>query len=329
MRARSEAANDETAGRSGAIAPGALVLAALWLVGTGVRADEGGVPFWFSGQYASLAAVPATPGWSLPTQAYYYEGSASGGKSFPHAGDLAFGLKSRLPLVLTQPTYAPDAKLWGGQPAFGLGVGYGKNWTDADLVLSPNGTELDRSDSVWGWTDLYPVASLAWNSGVHNWMTYLTGDVPVGAYSADRLANIGIGHAAVDAGGGYTYLDEKTGLEFSAVAGLTYNFENPDTDYQNGIDSHLDWAVSQFLSQNWELGLAGYVYYQLTGDSGSGAVLGPFKSRVAAIGPEVGYSFTFRGQPAYFNLRGYREFWAENRLEGTAVFATVAIPLGP
>ena len=32
------------------------------------RADEGGVPFWFSGQYASLAAVPATPGWSLPMQ---------------------------------------------------------------------------------------------------------------------------------------------------------------------------------------------------------------------------------------------------------------------
>lgn len=33
-------------------------------------ADEGGVPFWFSGQYASFAAVPATSGWSMPVQTY-------------------------------------------------------------------------------------------------------------------------------------------------------------------------------------------------------------------------------------------------------------------
>ena len=37
--------------------------------------------------------------------------------------------------------------------------------------------------------------------------------------------------------------------------------------------------------------------------------------------------FTIGGLPAYANLRGYWEFWAENRLEGYAVFATVVIPL--
>lgn len=315
--------------RPGADQAGWLVAMAAAMAPALALADEGGVPFWFSGQYASLAAVPATPGWSLPSQGYYYDGDASRTKSFPHGDSITAGLKSRLPLVLTQPTFAPEAKLWGGQLAFGLGFGYGKNWTDADLVLSPRGTELNRSDSVWGFTDLYPIASLAWASGVHNWMTYLTGDIPVGAYDSDRLANIGIGHGAVDAGGGYTYLNETTGWEFSAVVGLTYNFENTSTDYQNGIDSHLDWAASRFLSESWEVGLAGYVYYQLTDDSGSGAVLGPFKSRVAAIGPEIGYAFKIGGHPAYANLRGYWEFWAQNRLEGTAVFATVAIPLGP
>ena len=119
--------------------------------------------------------------------------------------------------------------------------------------------------------------------------------------SASRLANLGIGHGAIDAGGGYTYLNDKTGLEFSAVAGVTYNWENTHTNYKNGIDSHLDWAVSQFLSANWEVGVVGYVYYQLTGDSGSGDRVGPFKSRVASVGPEVGYAFKFGGQPAYFN----------------------------
>jgi hypothetical protein len=90
----------------------------------------------------------------------------------------------------------------------------------------------------------------------------------------------------------------------------------------------LDWAASQFLSANWQVGVAGYVYYQLTGDSGSGAKLGPFKSRVASIGPQVGYLFKIGGLPAYANLRGYWEFWAQNRLEGYAIFATLSIPLG-
>ena len=35
-------------------------------------------------------------------------------------------------------------------------------------------------------------------------MTYVTGDVPVGDYNSASLANIGIGHGAVDSGGGYT-----------------------------------------------------------------------------------------------------------------------------
>ena len=90
--------------------------------------------------------------------------------------------------------------------------------------------------------------TLKWNNGVHNWMTYVTGDIPVGAYDPNRLANIGIGHGAIDGGGGYTYLNPATGHDFSGVAGFTYNFKNQDTQYQNGIDFHFDWGASQFLS---------------------------------------------------------------------------------
>lgn len=303
------------------------IAAALALLAFAASADEGGVPFWFSGQYASLAAVPATPGWSLPVQGYYYSGDASKSRSLSHGGSVTLGLDSRSPLLLAQPTYAPQTKLFGAQASIGLGFGFGSNTTAADIMVSPRGTEFDRSDSTSGMTDLYPIASLAWNRGVHNWTAYLTGDIPTGAYDSTRLANIGIGHAAIDGGGGYTYFDEKTGREFSAVAGVTYNWENSDTQYKNGIDSHLDWAASQFLSAHWQIGVAGYVYYQLSDDSGSGAKLGSFKSRVASIGPELGYAFTIGGQPAYANLRGYWEFEAKNRVEGYAMFATLVIPL--
>jgi hypothetical protein len=50
-------------------------------------------------------------------------------------------------------------------------------------------------------------------------MTYLTGDIPVGFYNSSNLANVGIGHGALDGGVGYTYFDPKTGHEFSVVSG--------------------------------------------------------------------------------------------------------------
>jgi hypothetical protein len=36
------------------------------------------------------------------------------------------------------------------------------------------------SDSVDGFGDVLPIATLRWNAGVHNYMTYITGDIPVG-----------------------------------------------------------------------------------------------------------------------------------------------------
>lgn len=113
------------------------------------------------------------------------------------------------------------------------------------------------------------------------------------------------------------------------VTGVTYNFENPDTDYQNGVSSHLDWGASQFLSEKVHVGLVGYFYYQVGDDSGSGAQLGDFKSRVYAIGPQVGFLFQLGGRQAYLNLKGYQEFDAKNRLEGWDTWLTLSLPIGP
>ena len=87
---------------------------------------------------------------------------------------------------------------------------------------------------------------------------------------------MGKGHGALDNGFGYTYFNEATGFEFSAVSALTYNFRNPQTDYQNGIDWHTDLEASQFLYKRFFVGAVGYYFNQLTGDTGSGATLGPY-----------------------------------------------------
>ena len=300
------------------------------LVSSPAYADEGGVSFWFPGQYGSLAAVPSEPGWSLPLIYFHTTQDAEGSKEFTKGGKVRLGVEDKADVLIAVPTYVFATPVFGGQAVVSVAGAYGRVKVDADATLTgPGGGVLSgsESDSNTGFADLYPSATLRWNHGVHNTMIYLMGGVPVGSYDAGRLANIGTNHWSMDAGGGYTYLNTKTGREFSAVAGLTYNFENPDTDYQNGIDAHLDWGASQFLSEQWHVGLVGYFYYQITGDSGDGAVLGDFKSSVNAIGPQVGYLFKMGGKDAYLNLKGYWEFGAKNRPEGWNAWLTLAIPL--
>jgi hypothetical protein len=53
------------------------------------------------------------------------------------------------------------------------------------------------SDSLTSVGGLHPMMTLKWNAGVHNCMTDVTGDIPVGAYDPTRLASLGIGHGDI------------------------------------------------------------------------------------------------------------------------------------
>jgi hypothetical protein len=291
-------------------------------------ADEAGVSFWLQGQFGSFAAAPSNPGWSFESTYYHATAEAGPSISFARGGGIQTGVKSPTDFAMLTPTYVFATPVLGGQAAVGMSALYGRNTTSVSATLTgPGGASLSgsRSDYVLGFGDLYPAASLKWNRDVHNFMVYATTGIPVGVYDPTRLASMGLGHWAADAGAGYTYLNEQIGFEWSAVAGLTYNFINPYTQYQSGIDAHLDWAISPYLSDKFHLGAVGYVYNQLTADSGSGARLGEFKSRVAGIGPQVGFFVPIADREGYLNLRGYYEFNASNRLQGWTAYVTFSV----
>lgn len=325
----------------------AIAMAMTSISSATVYADEGGVSYWLPGRFGSLAATPQVPGWSMAEVYYHTSVSAFGNAAAAreiHVGripatvnvDLNLHLNAHADLVLLNPTYTFATPVLGGQLAIGVTGLFGRSSANlaGTLTAAVGPLAVTRTgsfgDSITSVGDLYPQATLKWNAGVHNFMTYVTGDIPVGTYSSTRLANLGIGHAAIDGGGGYTYFNPQTGHEFSAVAGFTYNFKNNDTQYQNGIDFHLDWGASQFLSKQLFVGLVGYAYQQITDDFGAHPILGGFRSRVFSVGPQIGFLFPVGDMQGYLNLKGYGEFAAENRPAGWNTWLTFSIsPMAP
>ena len=324
----------------------AVLLALAALVGTTKlsRADENGVSFWIPGFFGSLAATPQQPGWSVAS--IYYHADVSGAGNIALSKEISIGqfnpalnvdVNANLHGVgnigFIAPSYVFGTAFFGGQASVSVLAAYGRNegalnasigGTLAGIPL-PNRT-INLQQTTWGLGDLAPMFAMRWNAGVNNYMSYITGDIPVGLYHSSNLANMGLGHSAIDGGVGYTYFDPKTGHEFSVVTGLTGNLENTSTNYTSGIDWHIDWAASQFLTKQVQVGLVGYVYDQISPDRGCAPQLCPFESRVAGIGPQFGYIFpispTLQG---YINLKAYAEFDHASRPDGWNAWVTFVI----
>jgi hypothetical protein len=309
-------------------------------------ADEGGVSFWIPGLFGSFAAAPLPPGWGLTAIGYYTSVSGNGAVGAAREvtiGKLPVGVTASLnvnlngngELAIVEPTYTFATPVFGGQFQVGVLTAAGRSSAGLAGTITAGVGPFTATkaggigDVTTGFGDLVPIASLRWNSGANNFMTYVTGDVPVGTYSSSQLANIGIGHGAIDSGVSYTYLNPQIGQEFSVSSGLTYNMTNHSTGYQNGIDWHLDTAIAQFVSKEAFFGAVGYIYNQLTADSGSAPVLGPVQSRVVGVGPQIGFIFPVAGVQTYLNFKAYQEFDGHDRPSGFNTWAVLSLSPTP
>ncbi len=199
------------------------------------------------------------------------------------SGNLNARLDGRADLYLAIPSYTFSTPASGAQAMIAMAIPYGSSFAGVNATL--NGVVGPReftvsggtSDNVLGFGDLLPMFSLRWNAGVNNHMACVTTNTPTGVYNPDNLVNLGIGHAATDAGGAYSYFNPQTGNELSGTLGFTYNYENRQTQYQNGVDMHFDWGASHFLTKQWQIGAVGYAYHELSCDSGAGDHVGCFR----------------------------------------------------
>jgi hypothetical protein len=329
-----------------AICGATLSLSAIVTAPTAAVADEGGVSFWLPGLFGSLAAAPQQPGWQF-TDFYYHDavsasGSVGAGREVTVGAfsrtvnlNLSVNVNARIDIDVVSVSYVFQTPVLGGQLAIGAFGFPGRNDTQLNGTLTATLGPLTATrtgtieDQRSGFSDLYPVATLRWNSGVNNYMVYMTGDIPVGLYDSTNLANLGIGHGAIDGGIGYTYFDPQKGHEFSVVSGLTGNFVNPATNYTNGIDWHVDWGASQFLTKQFQIGAVGYLYKQITSDTGALPILGDTRSQVVGVGPQVGFIFPVANMQGYLNVKAYKEFDEHYRPSGFNTWLTFSISPAP
>jgi hypothetical protein len=310
----------------------ALLLAAATLHALEKRAEaaEAATGVYLLGSRSVGAGITPPPGLYFNDDTYFYSGKIGGGRPLPLGGLLVANVSAQTWINLPTTIWVTPAKILGGDLAFSITTPFGEPRVNANLLINsprfgPIG--VNARDANFDMSDFFLNAFIGWHAGNFHWQLGVGGIIPSGTYVPGQLSNVSLNRPAIDVFGAITWLDPAIGWDLSAAAGFTFNKTNTATDYKTGDEFHLEWAVTKYLTRQFTIGLVGYYYQQLTGDSGTGALLGAFEDRVVALGGSIGYTFEIGKLPVSTRIKVYREFDVQNRMEGTAGFFTGAVPL--
>ncbi|MGH6835925.1 MAG: SphA family protein [Methylocella sp.] len=295
-----------------------------------VQAAEYGLGDYLLGYSLPMVGYTPPPGVYFSDTFYLYQGSASANVKFPVGRNTVAGVSYNFLFDIAQVAWVTDVKILGGSLGFAALLPFGGERTSVSLSFTgPFGVDrqLGRTASVDALGDSAFAAFLGWDAGEHHWNATLTGFAPTGFYSSTALAFTGLHRPGVDLKGGYTYLSLQTGIEASAALGVTINTINTATNYQSGAELHFEGALNQHFPFGLSAGVGGYYYQQVTNDGGSGDKIGPFRGRVAAVGPLVSYTLKAGAQEVTLSGRWFHEFDVTHRVRGDSIFASVSFRL--
>lgn len=281
---------------------------------------------YFLGKGGPMAGVMPPPGVYIRDDLYSYSGDSDDILLDSMVTEQDVSVASLMNIFSL--CWVTDLKLLGGSLGLGAGFAYGTKEYKADYALSAGFLSFDQQakGDTSGFSDIGVGASLGWHKDSSHWIAYSSVVFPIGDYEEDRVANMGNNRWCYDVGAGYTYLNIDNGFEASAMLGLAFSGENPDTGYQPGMQYHIEAALIEHLPNRFSFGIAGYYYEQFTEDSGVEG-LDDIMGRLAGAGPTVGYYFVVAETLFSVNVRWYHEFAAEYSFEGDTIFGTIGIAL--
>lgn len=296
-------------------------LAAAWVVAAATveaRAVEYAFSTYGLGGNAFGAGVTPPPGTYVTAATAFYSADVDRTINF---GGVIINAGAEVDIFsgATNILYVPNRKLFGGNLGWSVTVPIGH--IDIDATIGP----FSRGVDGWGLGDIVPKVQLGWQRGDFAHTVYMQVVTPTGRWDPGFSPITGLHRPGIDTGWAFTWTDRTKKLQLNGVAGFTFNFENTATDYKSGNEFHFEWAAGLEFAPGLVVGVVGYDYRQLTGDSGSGANLGPFKGRVDAVGPGLNYTTLIGTTPLIVNARHYREFNAHNRWEGSSTIISGTI----
>jgi len=279
------------------------------------NAEEGGNGHYVPGSVATLIDLaPTQPGWIIQPLFLHYDGQFSGSRTLPIAGEISTGLDATVNSVTLGGLYTFEQPVLGAYYSIGAYLPY--VWMDVTGTVR----NRSRTDKVDGFGDITLIpAMVAWKLNSWQFNALLPVYAPTGDYEVGRLANQGLNYWTFDPTVGAAFGSDKTGFNFAAHAGITLNTENEDTDYASGSVLHVEVSAQQLLPLGpgfAGVGLNGYIYEQISGDSGSGATNGDFKGRSWGIGPVLSYILPTKAGTWVFEARWLPELETKNRLDG-------------
>lgn len=312
------------------------LMAALMLLTTS-RAEEGGSGHYAPGSVASfIDAFPNKPGGFTAVNYFtYYDASASASRPLLFGAFLTGGIDATV--------YADTISLWYQAPwdvlSGGLAVGVAVPWVWMEVSGSAQrigingrpGQVIQRDDSVNGLGD---ISFIPFMLGWTNLLKDLTIDeritvyAPTGSYDKNRLANPGLNYWTVEPGIMASWLSSTLGTEFSLYTGIDFNTRNDATDYTSGTAVHIDGTLAQHLPLGKGfigVGANGFFYQQLTGDTGSGTLLGSFTGMTTGVGPVLSYILPMGKNNLFAEVKWLNEVDVEKRLKGNYVWFKLGI----
>ncbi len=294
---------------------GAAALVATCLSAERAAASEGAASYYFGGAFGSfLTAVPPEPGFTAASQTLIFGGQA---QRAVLRGRATFGLTAFALYEYLAGSYAFAQPILGGRLQVGAAA-------PVIATASMNVTldtrlfgQLSGGDTDTGFGDmlLTPFA-FYWSFGELNVKLSQWVVAPTGRYNVNSLINVGRNYWAFDTQLGVTWFHKATGTELTVLPGIMLNMSNPATDYRSGNEFHLDFMANQFLAPTFALGVQGYWYKQIDGDSGNGAVLGPFMGESFGLGPALLWAPEFLQGRAAIVLKWLHDISNTNRLNG-------------
>jgi len=302
---------------------GALMLATLAAV-----AEESGTGHYIPGQTADfIDALPGYPSLEYENTFTYYKGSAGAGRPFPIIGQVELNDEATSYTDSSVLLWETPLKVFGGYYNVFASIPY--TWLTVSGDLQVGARTVHTTDSVSGLGDIYfAPAAIGWSKGDFTWDARFGIYAPTGEFDKTSLANPGLGYWTFEPEVTFSWLSNKFGTEVGVFAGLDFNTENTTTNYTSGDILHIDFSVAQhlpFLGGSIGVGANGYWYRQITGDSGSSAVLGPFEAEQVGIGPVVSYIRKMGKTTLLIDVKWLPQIDVENMMKGNYVWAKAAL----